>query len=322
MTGSLPIDSRLLLGYETSDDAAVWKVSDSLAAVLTVDFFTPIVDDPYDFGCVAATNALSDVFAMGAQPHVALNLLALDAGLGTKLAATILQGGADKVHEAGAFVCGGHTIDDPEPKYGLCVFGSVDPNRIIRNEGAQPGDLIYLTKPIGTGIMSAALNIDQIGQEQMRPVVDSMKELNAAGSQAMITAKVHAATDVTGFGLAGHLHEMLEASNVSAILDFNALPIFEGAWELACAYCRPGKTFAIMDDLEGSIEQGSLDDDTFDNRLGVICDPQTSGGMLVTISPGNARIFEEAFEDRTGRRLSPIGRIEKERSGTIRFADA
>ena len=137
MTGSLPIDSRLLLGYETSDDAAVWKVSDSLAAVLTVDFFTPIVDDPYDFGCVAATNALSDVFAMGAQPHVALNLLALDAGLGTKLAATILQGGADKVHEAGAFVCGGHTIDDPEPKYGLCVFGSVDPNRIIRNEGAQ-----------------------------------------------------------------------------------------------------------------------------------------------------------------------------------------
>ncbi len=322
MMGSLPIDSRLLLGYETSDDAAVWKVSDSLAAVLTVDFFTPIVDDPYDFGCVAAANALSDVFAMGAQPHVALNLLALDAGLGTKLAATILQGGADKVHEAGAFVCGGHTIDDPEPKYGLCVFGSVDPDRIIRNEGARPGDLIYLTKPIGTGIMSAALNIDQIGQDQMRPVIDSMKELNAAGSQAMIAAKVHAATDVTGFGLAGHLHEMLEASNVSAILDFNALPIFKGAWELACAYCRPGKTFAIMDDLEGSIEQGSLDDDTFDNRLGVICDPQTSGGMLVTISPENARIFEEAFEDRTDRRLSPIGQIAKERSGTIRFADA
>lgn len=309
-----------MLGYETNDDAAVWKINDSLAAVLTVDFFTPIVDDPYDFGCVAAANALSDVFAMGAQPHVALNLLALDAGLGTKVAAAILEGGADKVHEAGAFVSGGHTIDDPEPKYGLCVFGSVNPDRIMRNAGAQIGDLLYLTKPLGTGIMSAALNIDRIDQQTMQPVIDSMKELNAAGAHAMIAAQAHAATDITGFGLAGHLHEMLSASNCSANLTFESIPVFDGAWDLACAYCRPGKTFAIIDDLEEYIEQGSLDDESFDNQLGIVCDPQTSGGMLVALSPEKARIFEESFEDTTGRKPACIGCITEGSAGVIRLS--
>lgn len=317
----MPVDSRLLLGYETNDDAAVWKISDSLAAVLTVDFFTPIVDDPYDFGCVAAANALSDVFAMGATPHIALNLLALDATLGPNVAAAILEGGADKVREAGAFISGGHTIDDPEPKYGLCVFGTVDPDRIIRNEGARPGDVLYLTKPLGTGIMSAALHISHISGTDMQPVIDSMKELNAAGSTAMIAAHAHAATDITGFGLAGHLHEMLKASNCSATLDFDALPLFDGVWDLACAYCRPGKTFAIIDDLEGVITQGNLDDDTFDNRLGIICDPQTSGGLLVAIDPDFAHLFEETFFNKTGRMPSRIGTITEGSTGTISFAD-
>ena len=160
-----------MLGYETSDDCAVWQLNDNLAAVLTVDFFTPVVDDPYEFGRVAAANALSDVFAMGAQPHVALNLLALDCSLGTDVAAAILQGGADAVAEAGAFVSGGHTIDDTEPKYGLSVFGTVAPDAIVRNEGACPGDVLYLTKPLGTGIMSAAAKIDQITEAEMRPVI-------------------------------------------------------------------------------------------------------------------------------------------------------
>lgn len=318
----MPVDSRLLLGYETNDDAAVWKISDSLAAVLTVDFFTPIVDDPYDFGCVAAANALSDVFAMGATPHIALNLLALDAALGPNVAAAILEGGADKVREAGAFISGGHTIDDPEPKYGLCVFGTVDPDHIIRNEGARPGDVLYLTKPLGTGIMSAALHISHISDTDMQPVIDSMKELNAAGSAAMIAAHAHAATDITGFGLAGHLHEMLKASNCSATLDFDALPLFEGVWDLACAYCRPGKTFAIIDDLEGVIVQGNLDDDTFDNRLGIICDPQTSGGLLVALDPNYADVFEETFLNKTGRIPNRIGTITEGSAGTISFTDA
>ena len=311
-----------MLGYETSDDAAVWQINETTAAVLTVDFFTPIVDDPYDFGCIAAANALSDVFAMGAQPHVALNLLALDAKLGNDLAKQILQGGADKVHESGAVIVGGHTIDDPEPKYGLCVFGSADPAAIVKNQGAQVGDVLYLTKPIGTGIMSAALNISQITQDDMQSAVDSMKELNAAGAQAMKAAGAHAATDITGFGLAGHLHEMLKASNCSAELHFDQIPLFEGAWELNCAYCRPGKTFSIIDDLEDFIDQGSLDDDAFDNRLGVLCDPQTSGGLLVALDPQYARLFEESFEDTTGRKPAHIGQVTEGNQGKIFFSDS
>ena len=289
--------------------------------MLTVDFFTPVVDDPYEFGRVAAANALSDVFAMGAQPHVALNLLALDINLGTEVAAAILQGGADAVAQAGAFVSGGHTIDDNEPKYGLSVFGTVDPNRIVRNEGALPGDVLYLTKPLGTGIMSAALKIDQIDQAAMRPVVESMMELNAAGGRAMVAAGVHAATDVTGFGLAGHLHEMLEASGCSATIDFASLPLFGPVWQLSCDYCRPGRTFSIMDDLEGFVMQGSLDDDEFDNRLGVVCDPQTSGGILAAIPPAQAAVFEAEFERMAGRKPAPIGIITEGNAGCISFAD-
>ena len=300
----------------------MWQINDSLAAVLTVDFFTPIVDDPYDFGCIAAANALSDIFAMGAKPHVALNLLALDAALGSEVASAILSGGADTVHRAGAFVSGGHTIDDPEPKYGLSVFGTVDPQRIIKNEGARTGDVLYLTKPLGTGILSAALNIEYITEEDMKPAINSMKELNAAGSLAMVHAQAHAGTDVTGFGLAGHLHEMLKASGKSAILDFSALPLFEGAWNLACAYCRPGKTFAIIDDLEPYIQQGELDDETFDNRLGILCDPQTSGGLLVALDPEKATLFETCFEEQTGRRPACIGTITEGEPGEIHFNDA
>ena len=205
----MPDKDKLLLGFETSDDAAVWEINKTTAAVLTVDFFTPVVDDPYEFGRVAAANALSDVFAMGARPHVALNLLALDSELGAEVAGEILRGGADAAHAAGAFVAGGHTIDDEEPKYGLCVFGTVDPSKIVRNGGAIAGDVLYLTKRIGTGIMSAAVKNELVTQQEFRPAVESMMELNIAGGEAMVAAGVHAATDVTGFGLAGHLHEML-----------------------------------------------------------------------------------------------------------------
>lgn len=310
-----------MLGYETSDDCCVWKINDTTAAVLTVDFFTPVVDDPYEFGRVAAANALSDVFAMGAQPHVALNILALDINLGTEVAAAILQGGADAVAQSGAFISGGHTIDDPEPKYGLSVFGTVDPNRIVRNEGAQPGDVLYLTKPLGTGIMSAALKIDQIGDAQMRPVVESMMELNYAGGKAMIAAQVHAATDVTGFGLAGHLHEMLAASGCSAEVDFAALPLFNEVWQLSCDYCRPGRTFAIIEDMGAYIEQGEVEDEEFDNRLGVICDPQTSGGILAAIPPQQTEMFERTFEELAGRKPARIGVITEGNTGCLRFSD-
>ena len=315
-------DKRLLLGFETSDDAAVWLLPDGTAAVLTADFFTPVVDDPYEFGRIAAANALSDVFAMGAVPHVALNLLALDSSLGAGVAEAILRGGADAVAEAGAVVAGGHTIDDDEPKYGLSVFGTVDPTRIVRNDGARPGDALYLTKPLGTGIVSAALKVGSMSEGDARAAVASMMELNKAASEAMLAAGAHACTDVTGFGLAGHLHELLTASGASAVLDFAALPLFDGVWELSCAYCRPNRCFSIMDEAEGYVRRGSLPEDEFDNRMGVICDPQTSGGLLVALAEGDAARFEEEFERRAGRRPSRIGAIEEGDAGTIRFADA
>ena len=310
-----------MLGFETSDDAAVWELNDTTAAVLTVDFFTPVVDDPYEFGRVAGANALSDVFAMGAKPHVALNLLALDSELGPQVAGEILRGGADAAHAAGAFVAGGHTIDDDEPKYGLCVFGTVDPNRIVRNGGAMPGDALYLTKRLGTGIMSAAVKNDLISHDEFRPAVESMMELNITGGEAMVAANVHAATDVTGFGLAGHLHEMLEASDASAVVDFHALPLFDKVWDLSCAYCRPNRAFSIMDLAEEYVQQGSLDDDEYDNRMGVICDPQTSGGILAAIPLDQANVFEREFEKRTGRAPWRIGRIEAGNPGAIAFSD-
>ena len=322
MTSQVPGASNLLLGFETSDDAAVWQLSDELAAVLTADFFTPVVDDPYEFGRIAAANALSDVFAMGATPLVALNLLALDSSLGSSVAADILRGGADAAAEAGAIVAGGHTIDDDEPKYGLSVFGTVNPQRIVRNDGAQAGDVLYLTKPLGTGIITAALKIGSVTETQARPAIESMMQLNKEASQAMLAANAHACTDVTGFGLAGHLHEMLAASGVSAVIDFHALPLFEGVWDLSCAYCRPNRAFSIMDAAEAYVDQGTLDDDEYDNHMGVICDPQTSGGLLVAVSSDGADTFEREFEELTGRIPAKIGQIADGDAGVIRFVDA
>ncbi len=314
---------NLLLGFETSDDAAVYQLDNGQVAVLTVDFLTPLVDDPYDFGRIAAANALSDVFAMGARPVCALNVLALDCALGTQVAREVLRGGADAVAEAGALIVGGHSVDDPEPKYGLCVFGLADPGDIMRNEGARPGDVLYLTKPLGVGLLSAAYKIGECGKSEFAPVVSAMKELNAAGARAARAAGAHAMTDVTGFGLAGHLHEMLEASGVDAVLERAALPMFDGAWELSCAYCRPNRTFSIMDFAAPFVEQGALGDDDFDNLMAVVCDPQTSGGLVVALAPEAASVFERAFEQACGRVPARIGVCEKRAhigESRIRFA--
>lgn len=310
----------MLLGFETSDDAAVWLLDEERAAVFTADFFTPIVDDPYEFGRIAAANALSDVFAMGAKPHVALNLLALDSSLGTSVASAILRGGADAVREAGAVVAGGHTIDDDEPKYGLAVFGTVHPDRILRNQGARPGDELFLTKPLGTGIMVSAHACELDDEQAYRAAVASMSELNAAGAEACLDANARAATDVTGFGLAGHLHELLCASGCAAELDFPSIPLFDGVWELAKAYCRPNRAFAIMDEAARYVAQGSLDDEEYDNRLAVICDPQTSGGLLAALPPENVPAFAQAFEQRCGRAPARMGTVVGGTPGSISFS--
>ncbi len=325
LTPLLPgANNKLLVGFETNDDAAIYLLNNDTAAVLTVDFLTPLVDDPYDFGRLAAANALSDVFAMGAVPHVALNVLALDCALGSDIAQEILRGGTDAVREAGAVLAGGHSIDDSEPKYGLVAFGTVHPDHIIRNNGAQPGDALYLTKPLGTGLLSAAYKIGSISAHDFQPAIASMQELNASGARAMAACRphIHAATDVTGFGLIGHLHEMLFASNCAAVLDWAALPLFAGAWELSCAYCRPNRTFSIMDFAEPFVERGQLDNDEFDNRMAVICDPQTSGGLLVALTPTAAQTFEQVFRKESGRDAVRIGTVEAGQAGTLRFADA
>lgn len=318
-----PFAKDLLLGFETSDDAAVLRVNDDVAAVLTVDFLTPLVDDPYTFGRIAAANALSDVFAMGAKAVCALNILALDVSLGNETARDVLAGGADAVAEAGALIVGGHSIDDTEPKYGLCVYGMVDPHAIVKNGGAEVGDILYLTKPLGVGVLSSAYKIGEIGLAEFQPAIDAMSELNKAGGEAMLEAGVHAATDVTGFGLAGHLHEMLAASdNAGAELDWDALPMFDGVWDLACAYCRPNRTFSIMDFAAPFVEQGSVDDEEYDNRMAILCDPQTSGGLICAIPPDQAETFEREFERRSGRLPARIGRVVEDAESKIRFADA
>jgi selenide,water dikinase len=313
-------DADVLLGFETSDDAAVYRLRDDLAAVLTVDFFTPPVDDPYEFGRVAAANALSDVFAMGAVPHAALNLLALDNTLGVEVATEILRGGADTASEAGAFIVGGHTIDDAEPKYGLAVFGTVHPERVIRNQGALPGDALYLTKPLGIGIMNAAFRIGLETEAGIRPAIDSMMELNAAAAQAMIAAGAHAATDVTGFGLAGHLHEMLTASGCAALLNWDSIPLFDGVWEHALLYCRPARCFALMDLAQDYVEQEAPDGECADNRLAIICDPQTSGGLLIALSPENCDTFEHRYRELSGKPPARIGTIQEGPAGHIFMA--
>ena len=287
---------------------------------LTVDFFTPVVDDPYDLGRIAGANALGDIFAMGAKPLMALNLLAISPALGYDVAEDILRGGADAVAEAGALIAGGHTIDDEVPKYGLSVLGTVNPQELIRNLGALPGDALYLTKPLGSGMMISAVKKGKETFESIAPVVESMKELNALASQAMLAARAHAATDITGYGLAGHLHEMLEASGCSAELQWEALPLFDRVEEYSRERSRPNITTSIVRYAQQFVEQGELDDEEFGTRMGVLCDPQTSGGLLIAIAPDMQCTFEQAYFSLTGKQAACIGTITPEHPGIIRFS--
>lgn len=296
-----------MLGFETSDDCAVYRINDETAAVLTLDFFTPVVDDPYEFGAIAAANALSDVFAMGARPLTALNILAFPCSLGTEVVGEVMRGGADKVAEAGAFVVGGHSIDDEEPKYGLSVFGTARPDEIIRNAGARAGDALVYTKRLGTGILNSAFRAGFESDESMRPAIEGMMELNKAAAEAFDGLDVHAATDVTGFGLAGHLHEMLEASGLAGVVEWDALPLYDRVYRYSCDYCRPGRSFGIVEWARGFVRQGTLPDGEFDNRMGVLCDPQTSGGLLVALPPEQLGQYLRRFEELAGHPAAVIG---------------
>ena len=300
------LDDDLLCGFETSDDAAVYRLSDTHAALLTVDFFTPIVDDPYDFGRITAANSLSDIYAMGGTPLTAMNLLAFSCALGPEVAAEVLRGGADVCAEAGVLIVGGHTIDDAEPKYGLSVMGTVHPDEVWLNKGAQPKDVIVLTKPIGTGIWGTALKRELVTEDEARAAIDSMAMLNKEAMEAAKDLEVHACTDITGFGLAGHIHEMASASQVDAEIALDVVPLLPHVKALAEEGVVPGRTGEII----SWAKEFAAFDETYSNEeqelwLKIICDPQTSGGLLFALPRDDAGVYLQ----RMGGSAVAIGRF-------------
>jgi selenide,water dikinase len=276
-------DPNVLVGYATSDDAGVYLVRDDLALVQTVDFFTPIVDDPYDFGRIAAANAISDVYAMGGTPLTALNIAAFPVErLGTEILARILEGGAAIARQAGVAILGGHTIEDDEPKYGMAVTGTVDPRRIVTNAAARPGDALVLTKPLGTGILASALKKGALDATALEEAIGWMTTLNATASRAMLAANAHAATDVTGYGLLGHSGEMMRASGVRLRLRASAIPILPHVREMLAAGIAPGGTRENARQHAAFTEfAADIDDDT----RAILSDAQTSGGLLIALAP-------------------------------------
>ncbi len=274
-------DPNLLVGSSTSDDAAVYRLNDDLALVQTVDYFTPVVDDPYTFGQIAAANALSDIYAMGAKPLLVLNIIGFPIKLlPLEIMVEILKGGADKVKEAGAIVAGGHTIEDNEPKYGLAVTGLIHPGRVIKNAGARPGDILILTKPLGTGIINTAVKGKLADEPTGRAAVEVMTALNDRAGGVMFSLGVSACTDITGFGLLGHLYEMLSASGVGGRIYLKDVPILEQVRNLAETGLIPGGAYRNLEYLEEWLRWDEEIDET--DRL-ILADPQTSGGLLMAV---------------------------------------
>jgi selenide, water dikinase len=318
LLGALPkvTDPNVLVGSATADDAAVVRLSDDVALVLTTDFFTPVVDGPYDFGRVAAANALSDVYAMGGRPVAALNLVGFpDATLDACVLGEILRGGADKAKEAGIDIVGGHTIKTDEPIYGLAVTGVVHPARFVTNAGAKPGDLLVLTKPLGIGIVTTAAKQDADARGAIGEVIELMATLNRGAGDAMTEVGVHAATDVTGFGLLGHLRNVTRASGCAATVWLDDVPVLPAAWQYVRAGIAPGGTHANRSFLTESVEYGRGVDDAA--QL-VLCDAQTSGGMLIAVAPDRLEALLGALAREQTPCAAVIGRIEAGPAGTAR----
>jgi selenide,water dikinase len=283
-------DPRLLVGLDTTDDAAVYQLNSEQALIQTLDFFTPVVDDPYLFGQIAAANALSDVYAMGGTPLLALNIACFPTCLPVEVLQAILQGGADKVKEAGAILAGGHTVEDDEPKYGLSVTGIIHPAKIISNAGAKAGDLLLLTKPLGTGIALTALKADLAEAELVNSVQQSMATLNKDAAAVMVEVGVSACTDITGFGFLGHLYEMIVASKVSATVATCNIPVFPGVAALAQMGLIPGGAYRNRDYL---VDNVTFTPGVKEEMADILFDPQTSGGLLISISAAKASVLIE-----------------------------
>jgi selenide, water dikinase len=278
-------DPNVLVGNATADDAGVYRLDEGHALVQTIDFFTPIVDDPYLYGRIAAANALSDIYAMGARPLFAVAVAAFPEELDPATIAAVLRGGVDGAAEAGIAIVGGHTIKDAEPKYGLAVTGLVHPDRVVRNDTGLAGDTLLLTKPLGTGVLTTARRSDLIGESDLAPAIESMLALNAAASEVAVRFRVHAMTDVSGFGLLGHLGEML-GSGLGARIDAGCVALLPKALQLAALDIVPGGTRANLDD---AVERGARFDAGLPLGLALLlCDAQTSGGLLMAVTPERA----------------------------------
>ncbi|MBI4378613.1 MAG: selenide, water dikinase SelD [Nitrospinae bacterium] len=308
-------DPDIIVGTSTADDAAVYRIDDKRALVQTVDFFTPVVDDPYDFGQIAAANAISDIYAMGGRPLFALSILAFPINtLPQSILKEILKGGINKAREAGIEIIGGHSIDDMEPKYGLCVTGIVDQDKVVRNDRAQPGDVLILTKPIGTGIVSKAIKSGIASEADVKEAVRIMSFLNKGASEAMVYAGIKAATDVTGFGLLGHLYGMLKASKVGARIRASSVPTIQGVWNYAEKGCIPEGT---KNNLKWVKEKAIWDSSTSPETKYILTDAQTSGGLLISCPVDRKERFLNLLDKNDCISIAEIGEIVDDQENRI-----
>lgn len=278
-------DENLIVGIETSDDAAVYKISEDTALIQTVDFFTPVVDDPYTFGQIAATNSLSDIYAMGGEPKLAMNIICFPTCLSPTVMAEILRGGYDKVVEANALLIGGHTVEDEEPKYGLSVSGFIHPSEVLKNSNAKVGDILILTKPIGIGIINTAIKAQLSDKETYDSAVRTMTTLNKFAKDAMIKVGANSCTDVTGFGLLGHTLEMAEGSNVTIKLYSDKIPVIPKAVEYAQMGLVPAGAYSNMGFIGDKV---GFNDRVTQEMQDILFDPQTSGGLLISVEANKA----------------------------------
>ena len=304
----------LLVGAETGDDAAVYRINDDTALIVTVDFFPPITDDPYEFGAIAAANSLSDVYAMGGKPLIALNVVGFPAALDKSILGRTLQGGYAKAAEAECLIVGGHTVDDPEPKYGLSVVGVVKPGQQVSNAGARPGDVLVLSKPLGTGIITTAGKQGVVDPAVMAGAVDTMAALNRPAAAAMTRVGVNAATDITGFGLLGHLKSMVKGSGVAAEVSWDAVPTLPGVGELLERGIVPGGTHRNVSSVDDAV---TWDAGLTDNDRLLLCDAQTSGGLLMSVPAERADALVAALQDEGAPCAAIVGRITDGPAGRI-----
>lgn len=305
----LPVDPAIMVDTSTHDDAGVYRLTDDIALVLTTDFFPPVCSDPYEFGQIAAANSISDVYAMGGRPILALNIIMFPSSrIPIEVYSEILRGGFDKATEAGVSIIGGHSIDDYPPKYGMAVTGIVDPARVITNSGARQGDVLILTKPLGCGIILAASRMGMATDEELSAAKNYMKQLNNEGCRLMQKYNVKGATDVTGFGLAGHALKMAKGSDVTIRISMKSVPLMKGTYGYVNDGCIPGAAFRNLDYVEGD----TLFEENLDYNLRMTaCDAQTSGGLLIAVRESDAAAMVEELKSSSHPEAAIIGSVEK-----------